>query len=201
MSGGSDPRGFEVSEASSLRVLWILLPLVLAAGVGAWLMLDSNVPAGLEAMARWSEWSTWTGWPDTGLGAAWAVLFPIALGAVLAWAFHVRRVQLQDGVLTVRSTFFRCRTPVARMQLDQAAVVDLEHDRQHALRYRTLGYSLPGFHSGHYRLRGGGKGFVLITDMQRVLVIPVRDGPTLLLSLARPQTLLDALRRDALRRA
>ena len=38
-----------------------------------------------------------------------------------------------------------------------------------------------------------------MTDVHRVLVIPVRDGPTLLLSLAEPQSLLDALRRAATR--
>jgi len=56
---------------------------------------------------------------------------------------------------------------------------------------------MPGFYSGHFRLQGGGKGFALVTDRTRVLALPVSDGSTLLLSLERPQVLLDALRKVA----
>jgi hypothetical protein len=56
--------------------------------------------------------------------------------------------------------------------------------------------SVIGFAAGHFRLREKfGKAFCLLTDRQRVLWLPLRDGKTqLLLSLERPQALLDALR-------
>jgi hypothetical protein len=40
----------------------------------------------------------------------------------------------------------------------------------------------------------GGKGFCLITDNRRVLILPLRDGSTLMLSPEQPRALLDALR-------
>ena len=56
--------------------------------------------------------------------------------------------------------------------------------------------SLPGYQAGHFRLRAKlGKAFCLVTDTRRVLWLPMRDGKQqLLLSLERPQALLDALR-------
>ncbi|TGQ61265.1 hypothetical protein EN855_033645, partial [Mesorhizobium sp. M1C.F.Ca.ET.212.01.1.1] len=68
---------------------------------------------------------------------------------------------------------------------------------RYGIRFKTNGYAMPGFYSGHFRLQGGGKGFALVTDRSRVLVLPVRDGSALLLSLDRPQVLLDALRKVA----
>jgi D-alanyl-D-alanine carboxypeptidase len=52
-----------------------------------------------------------------------------------------------------------------------------------------------------FRLRDKRRASVLLTDLQRVLVLPRRDGSVLMLSLQRPEALLQALRRaDALRR-
>ena len=106
-------------------------------------------------------------------------------------------VELASDVLDVRSTMYRRRVPVAQLRLDQAEVVDLQRDRRYGIRVKTNGYSMPGFYSGHFRLQGGGKGFALVTDRARVLALPVSDGSTLLLSVDRPQALLDALRKVA----
>lgn len=51
--------------------------------------------------------------------------------------------------------------------------------------------------SGHFRMRGGGKAFCLLTDYSRVLVLPLRDGSMLLLSPEHPRALLDALKQAA----
>jgi len=132
-----------------------------------------------------------------GGSAAWSLAVIVLMGVGLGWAFFRRRVELADNVLDVRSTLYRRRTPVADLLLDQAEVVDLGRDRRYGIRFKTNGYSMPGFYSGHFRLQGGGKGFALVTDRARTLVIPVRGGSTLLLSLERPQTLLEALRKVA----
>ena len=85
---------------------------------------------------------------------------------------------------------------MTQLRLDQAEVVDLARDRRYGIRFKTNGYAMPGFYSGHFRL-GRRQGFALVTDRSRVLVLPVRDGSALLLSLDRPQVLLDALRKVA----
>ena len=189
---GSDARPFEVAESSSLRVLWVLLPLLAVLGVGMWAQLHDN-----RSDAPWMEVTLSPPFFLMGGSAAWSLAVIVLMGIGLGWAFFRRRVELEGNVLDVRSTLYRRRTPVADLLLDQAEVVDLGRDRRYGIRFKTNGYSMPGFYSGHFRLQGGGKGFALVTDRARTLVIPVRGGSTLLLSLERPQALLDALRKVA----
>lgn len=189
---GSDARPFEVAESSSLRVLWVLLPLLAVLGVGMWAQLHDN-----RSEAPWMEVTLSPPFFLMGGSAAWSLAVIVLMGIGLGWAFFRRRVELAGNVLDVRSTLYRRRTPVADLLLDQAEVVDLSRDRRYGIRFKTNGYSMPGFYSGHFRLQGGGKGFALVTDRARTLLIPVRGGSTLLLSLERPQALLEALRKVA----
>jgi len=189
---GSDARPFEVAESSSLRVLWVLLPVLAVLGVGMWAQLHDN-----RSEAPWVEVTLSPPFFLMGGSAAWSLAVILLMGIGLGWAFFRRRVELAGNVLDVRSTLYRRRTPVADLLLDQAEVVDLSRDRRYGIRFKTNGYSMPGFYSGHFRLQGGGKGFALVTDRARTLVIPVRGGSTLLLSLERPQALLEALRKVA----
>jgi len=189
---GSDACPFEVAESSSLRVLWVLLPLLAVLGVGMWAQLHDN-----RSEAPWMEVTLSPPFFLMGGSAAWSLAVIVLMGIGLGWAFFRRRVELAGNVLDVRSTLYRRRTPVADLLLDQAEVVDLSRDRRYGIRFKTNGYSMPGFYSGHFRLQGGGKGFALVTDRARTLVIPVRGGSTLLLSLERPQALLEALRKVA----
>jgi len=189
---GSDARPFDVAESSSLRVLWVLLPLLAVLGVGMWAQLHDN-----RSEAPWMEVTLSPPFFLMGGSAAWSLAVIVLMGIGLGWAFFRRRVELAGNVLDVRSTLYRRRTPVADLLLDQAEVVDLSRDRRYGIRFKTNGYSMPGFYSGHFRLQGGGKGFALVTDRARTLVIPVRGGSTLLLSLERPQALLEALRKVA----
>ncbi len=190
--GGSDPKPFDVAESSPLRVLWIVLPL-LAAFVACLYAQLYKAPAS----APWIEVTLSPPWFRMGGSAAWSLLVIALLGIGLGMAFFRRRVELAGDVLDVRSTMYRRRVPVAQLRLDQAEVVDLQRDRRYGIRVKTNGYSMPGFYSGHFRLQGGGKGFALVTDRARVLALPVSDGSTLLLSVDRPQALLDALRKVA----
>lgn len=190
--GGSDPKPFDVAESSPLRVLWIVLPL-LAAFVACLYAQLYKAPAS----APWIEVTLSPPWFRMGGSAAWSLIVIAVLAVGLGAAFFRRRVELAGDVLDVRSTMYRRRVPVAQLRLDQAEVVDLQRDRRYGIRVKTNGYSMPGFYSGHFRLQGGGKGFALVTDRARVLALPVSDGSTLLLSVDRPQALLDALRKVA----
>lgn len=189
---GSDARPFDVAESSSLRVLWVLLPLLAVLGIGIWSQLHDS-----RTDAPWMEVTLSPPFFLMGGSAAWSLAVIVLMGVGLSWAFFRRRVELAGNVLDVRSTLYRRRTPVADLLLDQAEVVDLGRDRRYGIRFKTNGYSMPGFYSGHFRLQGGGKGFALVTDRARTLVIPVRGGSTLLLSLERPQALMEALRKVA----
>ncbi|MGV8944182.1 hypothetical protein [Thermomonas sp.] len=107
-----------------------------------------------------------------------------------------RSVALVGHVLDVRAALFRERIPVADFDLERARLVDLAERTELRPAVKTMGMSLPGFQAGRFRLRGKlAKAFCLITDRQRVLWLPLHNSKDqLLLSVERPQDLLDALR-------
>ncbi len=111
-------------------------------------------------------------------------------------AMKRRSVSLVGQALDVRAALFRERTPIADIDLERARIVDLAERMDLRPAVKTMGMSLPGFQAGRFRLRGKlVKAFCLITDRSRVLWLPLHNGKDqLLLSVERPQELLDALR-------
>jgi hypothetical protein len=122
------------------------------------------------------------------------VILPVVIAA-LGFAMKRRSVQLVDGILDVRAALYRERTPIAGLDLDRARIVDLAERTELRPLIKTNGMSLPGFHAGRFRLRGKlAKAFCLVTDRRRVLWLPLHNREDqLLLSVERPQALLDAL--------
>lgn len=170
-------RSFAVTPPPAYAWLWlvamgVLLPLGITAG-----LLLSGEPLPLSGIAP-------------------VLVIVPAVFALLLWAMTRRSVELHDGTLEVRAALFRQRVAVAQLDLDRARVVDLGERTELRPLVKTNGMSMPGFHAGRFRLREKlGKAFCLLTDRQRVLWLPLRDGKDqLLLSLEQPQTLLDALR-------
>ena len=56
---------------------------------------------------------------------------------------------------------------------------------------------LPGLAAGWYRLNGGEKALVFVTDKARAVYVPTRLGYALVVSPADPDGFLEALRRAA----
>ena len=156
------------------------------------LALGGGLPLGGLGLAFWLD-------PEARAGLHHAVpvllLVPVLL-AWLCWAMRRRVVELRDGVLDVRAAMYRRRVPVAEIDLPRARIVDLSEHTELRPSLKTNGMSLPGFHAGRFRLRRTpGRAFCLLTDGRRVLWLPLRDGKwQVLLSLEKPQVLLDALR-------
>jgi hypothetical protein len=130
-------------------------------------------------------------------GTAFAACVLVGATALLAWAFRRRRVVFDGEVLAVTSALFRRRVARDAIDLDRARVVDLAEHTGLRPRWKAFGMGLPGYRAGWYFLAGRARGFCLVTDTRRVLWLPLRDGGALLLSLERPQALLDALRGPA----
>lgn len=129
------------------------------------------------------------------LPALWPVLAIGLLLAPLLMLAMARRAVLLDGdMLVVRAALHTRRVPVATLAPGRARVVDLDESTGLRPLLKTWGMSLPGFHAGWFRQREGlRKVFCLLTDRRRVLWLPVAGGGDLMLSLERPQALLDAL--------
>jgi hypothetical protein len=124
-----------------------------------------------------------------------AGLLPMMLA--LGLLMRRRSVELEHGQLVIRAAFFTRRLPLAALDLDSARIVDLDEHTELAPTLRTFGYSLPGFHAGYYRIGLKQRAFCLLSDRRRVLVLRESDGRLLLLSLQRPQPLLEAMRQRA----
>ena len=107
-----------------------------------------------------------------------------------------RRVAFDGRRLRVESTFYTREAPLADFALDDARVVDLRERTELRPMLKSNGYALPGFHSGHFRLRDWKRrAFCLVTDPSKVLALPHADGRVWLLSFEHPQAVLDILRR------
>lgn len=136
--------------------------------------------------------------PDPGALPGLGLALLVIVGASLASAIGLkrRRVTLDGDHLRVVAGLFSHAVAVAHIDLERARIVDLAERTELRPTIKTFGMSLPGYHAGHFRLRAKlGKAFCLVTDTRRVLWLPLRDGKQqLLLSLERPQALLDALR-------
>ncbi len=170
------PKTYAIAPASPWLLLWVWLPLLLAGGMTLFAALTQRyVPPGI-----------------------WLVLAHLpVLGIILHWAFNRRRISVQGKQLEVLSTFYRKRVNIADIRLEQARVVDLAEHHEYRPSYKTNGFGMPGFQSGHFRMRGGGKAFCLLTDHSRVLVLPLHDGSLLLASPEQPRVLLNDLKRLA----
>lgn len=168
------PKSYAIAPASPWLLLWVWLPLLLAGGMTLFAVLTQpHVPPGV-----------------------WLVLAHLpVLGIVLHWAFNRRRISVQGKQLEVVSTFYRKRVNIADIRLEQARVVDLAEHHEYRPGFKTNGFGMPGFQSGHFRMHSGRKAFCLLTDRSRVLVLALLDGSLLLISPEQPRALLDDLKR------
>lgn len=152
--------------------LWLVLP-ALAVVVGVWLVpqqQDTPAPHWLVAP------------------------FMIALVMVAPLlALRRRRITLDGRELVIAATFYTRRVSVDALDLDKARVVDLAEHTGYAPMLGLNRFGLPGLRAGHYLLRNRSRAFCLLTDRKRVLLLPQRDGRSVLLSPEKPQALLARL--------
>ena len=130
--------------------------------------------------------------------ALWAAAIAIAVSlAALFWSTSRNRVALDGATLRIRAGLHRHAVEVAALDVDAARIVDLAGEPALKPMLKTFGTAMPGYQAGHFRLRDRGRAFLLVTARTKVLVLSERSGRRLLLSLERPQALLDALRAAA----
>ena len=127
----------------------------------------------------------------------WLVtLFGTALlpAGFLAALLH-RDIRLEGDTLVVSAALcFVRKVRVRDLALEQARVVNLGEHTGFKPLLALGGLTFPWFNAGHYLLRNRSRAFCLLTHRERVLVLPQRDGKTLLLSPRHPQALIEALR-------
>lgn len=175
------PRGREFAVTPPPAHAGLLLAALLAVPALLMLVILARDPSGGPAQ-RWN------------IGIGLLVIAAVAVATLIGLVR--RRVELDDGRLMVQAGLFSQTVATTALDLGRARVVDLAERTELRPAVKTWGMSLPGYHAGHFRLRGGlGKAFCLVTSRERVLWLPRRDGNgQLLLSVDQPQLLLEALK-------
>ncbi len=174
MTAPSDMKDFPVAPAPVWIGLWMWIPLAgtLALIIGANLSRFERTPMDLVITTA----------------------FVLLLTAAMSWAFFRRRIELHAGALEVVSTFYRKRVALGALEIGSARIVDLAEHEEMKPALKINGFGMPGFRSGHYRMKDRRRAFCLITDPSRVLCLPLEDGSLVLISPERPRELLEALK-------
>ncbi len=83
--------------------------------------------------------------------------------------------------------------PLDTIEPAGARVVNMRTDRDVRLGLRTNGLGSLGYSLGWFKLVGGGKALVALTDRSSVACLPLNDGTTVLVSLENPAAFIQAL--------
>lgn len=121
------------------------------------------------------------------------LLLCLAIHWAISRAMRRHHVTLDGDGLEVRTTFYGRKLGWGDLQLQDARVVDLDEHTELKPMLKTNGTSLPGMHSGWFRLRNRHKALVAMTNGPRVVHLPTTQGYDLLLQARQPQALLQRL--------
>ncbi len=97
--------------------------------------------------------------------------------------------------MNLKVPFYGRFIPVDSLSLEDSRPVDLDKEMDLRLSRRTNGFGLPGCNIGWFNLKNGEKALAAVTDPSRVAFIPTREGYSVIVSVAEPGLLLEALRR------
>ncbi len=122
------------------------------------------------------------------------LLAGIVLMIWLAWSMQNVRFTVSNEGLRLQGDLYGRLIPLKSLKIDEAVVTNLHMDKDHQPKWRTMGTGLPGYAAGWFKLRNGTTALLSVTDRTRVARIPTTEGYTVLLSVAEPQALIDALK-------
>jgi hypothetical protein len=130
-----------------------------------------------------------------------AIIGLILVGALLmmswvAWSMRHATFTVSNEGLRLQGDLYGRLIPLNSLKLDEAVVTNLNTDTDHQPTRRTMGTGLPGYAAGWFKLRNGMKALLYVTDRTRVARIPTTEGYTVMLSVADPTALIEALSRQ-----
>lgn len=140
--------------------------------------------------------------PTSGLAVWFCVGMCLLMASLVALFGYLGRVSLrvryQVGDFGLRILGMYGRTiPATSLVVEQVRAMPLASERGLRPSIRTNGAGLPGFLAGWVRLENGQKALVFLTDWDRVVYIPTRDGYSVLLSATDPAALVASLNAHA----
>lgn len=123
----------------------------------------------------------------------------VLLGATVVGS-RFSRFEVSDAALRLRGDLYGRSIPLDRIEADRVRVVDLRMEPSLRPKSKRVGTALPGYAAGWFRLDNGEKSLVYLTDRNRTVYIPTRDGYSVLLSPHDPDGMATDLRERARRR-
>jgi hypothetical protein len=124
------------------------------------------------------------------------IAIPILLLGLFGFLWHSMHnttFEVSGEGIRIRGDLYGRTIPLSKLRLDQARVLDISHDPDHGLSWRTNGVGMPGYASGWFRLKNGEKALVFLTRRNRILYVPTVENYALLVSPKDPNGLLAAL--------
>jgi len=127
-----------------------------------------------------------------------AVLALVAVSSGLVWWWLDRRIRRVGARIDGDRLCIDCgigRGDFALADLATHGLEQIDFPRMPAYRpvLRTWGIGLPGLSSGWFRLRNGDKALCILTDRRKPVMLRATAGTRILLSLADPRPLREAL--------
>lgn len=168
--------------------------LLIALCVGIPLLTTLGVMASRSATLAATLPAWWPAPGAGGIGLAVTVLGSVTLAWFLLRAMQRNRVHIDAGAMVIQTSFYRQRVALGDLDLAAARVLSLDEHREWRPLLKTNGFSLPGYHSGHFRLRNRKKAFCTVAGAGRIAMIPRHDGSVLLLGFRQPEQALAQLR-------
>jgi hypothetical protein len=124
-----------------------------------------------------------------------AAILIVPLMSALGFTMSDNELRLENGKLVLHAAhFYEHERPLAEFDLARARAGNLVAIPEARLGVRSNGISLPGYAAGRFARQGGGAVFALLTDRDRVVYLPARNGTSLLISVEQPERFLAALR-------
>jgi hypothetical protein len=123
-----------------------------------------------------------------------AAILIVPLVSALGFTMSDNELRLENGKLVLHAAhFYQHERPLGEFDLARARAGSLDAIPEARLGVRSNGISLPGYAAGRFTGQGG-QVFALLTDRGRVVYLPARTGPSLLISVEQPERFLAALR-------
>lgn len=127
---------------------------------------------------------------NIGLAAILVLPFTAALG----YAVRDNSLRVEDGKILLRAArFYQHDRPLTDFDLARARVGSYDTIEEARLGLRRNGIGLPGYAAGRFSGPGKSTIFALLTDRGRVVFLPAKQGPSLLISVTEPEAFLAAL--------
>jgi Bacterial PH domain len=121
------------------------------------------------------------------------VLVVVILGASILGSQRAR-FELSAAGLELHGDLYGRTIPRGSIVGADVRIVDLEREAALKPTRRTWGTAIPGYRAGWFRLAGGQKALLYVTDLSRVVYVPTTLGYVVLLSPSDPDALTARLR-------